>query len=348
VKYLLFLLASVLFTVTLVYAGMPAMPEIPLTLPEDVREPLIAKRQPFALRKLALIDEGKALNQSCANLKKGSSQHQNCLTKQTQFNAEVQSLRGDLDKLADAIDVAIAAHKARIIKSMNTLARQLGWSADEQVRLDNALNSLDSDGDPATSAQIVQAWDDVLARGQDGSLAREAAQGAGPGFPGAGEQTRYQDCTVFALANAAGLPYGVAAARAAKLIGEGQWRDAAARANPQSVIEQHGLTGGELVLLAEAFGQVEVVRSADFANALKEGRPLLVNVVPEDGDVNSAHEVVLTKVFQHAGENWYEMMDSNQGPQRRLYLSARELGTILQEKGVAFRPEPGTVPKLFR
>jgi hypothetical protein len=348
VKNLLFLLAAVLFTATLVYAGMPAMPEIPLSLSEDVREPLIGKRQPLAQRKLALIEKGKALNQSCANVAKGSSQHQSCLIKQAQFNAEVQALRGDLDNLADAIDVAIAAHKERIIKSMNALARQLGWSADEQVRLDKALRGLDSDGDPATSAQIVQAWDDVLARGQDGSFARAAAQGAGPGFPGAGEQTRYQDCAVFALANAAGLPYGVAAARAAELIRQGEWRDAAARANPQSVIELHGLTGGEVVMLAEAFGQVEVVSSADFAKTLEEGRPLLVNVVPADGNVDRGHEVVLTKVFAHAGEDWYEMIDSNQSPQRRLYLSARELNTLLQEKGVAFRPEPGTVPKLFR
>jgi hypothetical protein len=71
-------------------------------------------------------------------------------------------------------------------------------------------------------------------------------------------------------------------------------------------------------------------------------------VVPANGNVDRGHEVVLTKVFAHGGENWYEMIDSNQGPQRRLYLSARELNTILQENGVAYRPEPGTVPKLFR
>lgn len=347
-KNLLFLLSAVLFTATHVYAGLPAMPEIPLALPEAVRAPLIGKRQPLAQRKLALIEKGKALNQSCIDVAKGSSRHQNCLTKQALFNAEAQALRDDFERLADDVDVAITAHKARIIKSMNTLARQLGWSADEQARLDKALHSLDSDGDPATSAQIVQAWDDVLARGQDGSFAREAAQGAGPGFPGAGEQTSYQDCAVFALANAAGLPYGVAAARAAKLIGEGEWRDAAERADPQRAIEQRGLTGGEVVMLAEAFGQVEVVRSPDFAKPLKEGRPLLVNVVPEDGNVDGGHEVVLTRVFQRAGETWYEMIDSNQRPQRRLYLTARELGTIIQENGVAYRPEPGTVPRLFR
>lgn len=73
-----------------------------------------------------------------------------------------------------------------------------------------------------------------------------------------------------------------------------------------------------------------------------------MNVVPEDGNVEGGHEVVLTKAFQHSGETWYEIMDSNQGPQRRLYLSAKELNTILQENGVTFRPEPGTTPKLLR
>ena len=57
---------------------------------------------------------------------------------------------------------------------------------------------------------------------------------------------------------------------------------------------------------------------------------------------------MLTKVFQHAGETWFEMMDSNQGPQQRLYVSATELNTVMQENGVAFRPEPGTTPRLLR
>jgi hypothetical protein len=42
------------------------------------------------------------------------------------------------------------------------------------------------------------------------------------------------------------------------------------------------------------------------------------------------------------------MMDSNQGPERRLFLSSKELNTMLQEKGVAYRPESGTTPALLR
>lgn len=236
----------------------------------------------------------------------------------------------------------------RIINEMNALAKRLGWSAEEQDRLATALNRLGSDGDQnVTDTQIRRAWQDVLVRGQDGDIARKAAQGDGPGFPGAGKQS-FEDCTIFALANASGLPYSVVAARATKLIGEGEWRDAAARANPQKAIEQKGLIGGEVVMLAEAFGQAEVVPSSAFAKTLKEGRPVMVNVVPENGNVKGGHEVVLTKAFQHGGETWYEMMDSNQGPQRRLYLSSKELNTMLQENGVAFRPETGTTTKPLR
>ncbi len=237
---------------------------------------------------------------------------------------------------------------ARIINEMNALAKRLGWSAAEQDRLATALNRLGSDGDQnVTDTQIRRAWQDVLVRGQDGDIVRKAAQGDGPGLSGAGKQS-FEDCTIFALANASGLPYSVVAARATKLIGEGEWRDAAARANPQKAIEQKGLIGGEVVMLAEAFGQAEVVPSSAFAKTLKQGRPVMVNVVPQSGNVEGGHEVVLTKAFQHGGETWYEMMDSNQGAQRRLYLSSKELNTMLQENGVAFRPEPGTTTKLLR
>jgi hypothetical protein len=252
------------------------------------------------------------------------------------------------EKRVGDIDAAMAAERARIINSMNALAKRLEWDAGEQSRLARALESLAPDGDPdATGTQIRRTWGAVLARGQDADLARRAATGSGPGFPGAGTQS-FEDCAIFALANAAGLPYSIVAARATELIRQGDWRDAAARANPQKAIEQRGLTGGEVIMMAEALGQAEVVRSADFARTLREGRRLMLNVVPQDGDTRSGHAVVLSRVFQHGGETWYEMMDSNQGARQRLYLSAKELDTMLQETGVAFRPEPGRTPGLLR
>lgn len=340
-------LAAAILAAAPARAGVPALPEIPLLLPDGVRQPLVDRRHPLAQRKLALIAEGDAITASCARLKPGSAEHQHCLSRLAQFDAKVETLRDEVDVLADLIDAAIVTHT---IASMNSLAKRLGWSADELARLDKALNSLSIDGDAdATGTQIRGAWQTVLAR-TDGEFARRAAAGEGPGYAGAGagRQTQYEDCAIFALANAAGLPYGVAAARATKLIGEGDWRDAAARANPQKVIEQGGLIGGEVAMLAEAFGQAEVVRSADFPRVLREGRPVMINVVPVSGDVDKGHEVVLTKTFQQGGETWYELMDSNQGPSRRLYLTARELQMVLQENGVAFRPDPGTMPRLLR
>lgn len=320
-------------------------PEVPPGLnSRDFRE-LMAMRESLMGQFDATRQKIDRQAANCQSVEKGSPKATECAAEAQEVKSAVKDYRNALERfklrLADEIE------NARLIKAMNALAKRLGWSAEEQARLDKALNSLDDDGDPATSAQIIHVWDDVLARGQEGDFSREASQGDGPVFPGAGTQS-FEDCTVFALANAAGLPYGVAAARAAKLIGEGEWRSAADRANPQKAIEQNGLNGGEVVMLAESFGQAEVVTSANFAKTLKEGRPVMVDVVPENGNVNKGHEVVLTKTFQHGGETWYEMMDSNQGPQRRLYLSAKELGTIQQENGVAFRPEPGTVPKLLR
>ena len=343
------LLIAVVFAAGSAQASLPTLPEIPPMLPDEVRETLIVKRAPLVHRKEALINEGKLLNRSCVNLAKGSSRHRDCLAKQAQFNAHVEALRREIGQLVDEIDTAVRAEAARIIKGMNALATRLGWSVDERARLETALNRLGFDGDPnVTSAQIIHAWQDVLAREPDGDIARAASNGEGPGFPGAGDQTQYQDCVVFALANAAGLPYGVAATRATELIRQGDWRSAADRANPQQVIEQKGLTGGEMIMLAEVFGQAEVVSSSAFAKTLKEGRPVMVNVVPEDGNVDRGHEVVLTKAFQYGGAPWYEMMDSNQGAQRRLYVNAQELNTLLKENGVAFRPEPGTTPRLLR
>lgn len=245
--------------------------------------------------------------------------------------------------------VPAALGKINIIEHIDALAGKLGWSAEKQARLDLALNKLDSDGDPdVTGPEIRRTWQNVIAHGQDPDLAREAAQGRGLGFPGAGTQTVHQDCAVFALANAAGLPYGVVATRATELIRLGDWRDPSERANPQATIEHRGLTGGEVIMLAESFGQAQVVSRSDFAKTLDEGRPVLINVVPLGANPHSGHEVVLTRAFQHGGETWFEMMDSNQGPQRRLFLSSTELNTILQENGVAFRPEPGLTPKLLR
>ena len=318
---------------------IPALVPIPDELSAS-QHSILAQRQQALSAELARFQTAAAAFNAKSAENQSDSEYNAVQAQRDHYVAAARAYNGDL---------AAALQAARTIRGMNALAQKLGWSVAQRARLARALDKLGFDGDPeVTSDQISQTWSDVLARGTSGDLEREAAQGLGVGFPGAGTQTVDQDCAIFALANAADLPYGAVAARASKLIHEGDWHPPAERDDPQKVIEKHGLNGGEVVMLAEAFGQAEVVPSRDFARVIREGRPVLVNVVPPSGQVNSGHEVVLTRAFQHGGETWFAMMDSNQGPDRRLYLSSRELNTMLQENGVAYRPEPGSTPRLLR
>lgn len=237
----------------------------------------------------------------------------------------------------------------RIVETMLAAVQNAPWESEEKERAEKALKSLDIDGDAATSADIQNIWKAVQARRGQEVLASEAAQGQGPGLPGAGNQTIHKDCVIFALANAAGVPYGVAAARAAEFIRDGQWRPESERMNPQQAIEDHGLMGGEVILVAEAFGQAAIVPSWEFESTLQAGRPVMVNLVPYSGAMRSGHEVVLTKTFKHAGETWFEMIDSNEkDSEQRLYLNEKELGMMLKENGVSFQPETDRTAKLLR
>jgi len=260
-----------------------------------------------------------------------------------EFNG-LQAQRSEYVQSVQSFNEQIEA--IRIIRSMNAMAKRLDWGTQKRSRLDNALNRLQGDGNStATGADIRQAWQEILTRGENGTLAREASEADGPKIVWSGRQS-HEDCAVFALASAVGLPYSVAAARATELIKQGEWHSAEERANPQQLIESRGLNGGEVIMLAEVFGRAEVVQSSGFEKTLKSGRPVMINVVPPDGDTFSGHEVVLSKTFQHGGETWFEMLDSNHD--HPLYLNAKGLNTILQERGVAFRPESGATPKLLR
>ena len=327
----------------------------------------VAARQPSLLtERTQLLAERARLHRSVIELNGGCSAiNEHDQAKIAACTTKRQELKTELDRhiaQSRTFNASVAAGSqsivpsgaskpalvAKVIAAMDSLAKKLGWSADKQARLHQALAALSFDGDAnATNLTIIAAWQDVLARGPDKDLARLAAQGAGPGFPGAGQQMHLQDCAIFALANAANLPYGVVGARAAELIREGTWRTADERAHPEKTIAK-GLTGGEVVMLAVAFGDAKVVPSASFAKTLADGQRIMINVVPSDGNVDSGHQVVLTKAFQRNGQTWYEMMDSNQGPLRRLYVRNDELSTMLQENGVAYRPDAGRTPRLLR
>jgi hypothetical protein len=236
-----------------------------------------------------------------------------------------------------------------VIKRINSHAKELGWSADKLDRLNKSLNDLVYIFDSSvTNSQLDYIWKNLKAGSQKEELSGKASQGFGPGMPGSGTQTRYNDCAIFALANAAKLPYGVVAARAGELLRAARWRTAEDRSDPRKTIETGGLMGGEVIMLAEAFGRAEVVAPTDFGKALKDGKTVLVNVRHKAGIPPKGHEVVLTKTFQHRGATWYEMMDSHQGPLKRLYVSDKDLNSIIIEKGVTYSPEPGSVPRPLR
>lgn len=241
----------------------------------------------------------------------------------------------------------------RVNEAVNALAKRLeDWEPQERDRLKTAMTDLKWDGGGSYEPlSIAQSWDDISARQSRGDLARDAARGEGPGLYGAGTQTGNEDCVIFSLATATGRPYNVVAARAAQLIREGDWRTAAEKANPEAVIKA-GLFGQELALLTEDFGRASVVKPGEFAATLRSGRPIMVSVVPPDLDVEKAieksHQLVLAKTFQRGKETWYEVIDSNQGPLRRLYMRHEELTVLLHENGLAFQPEKERTAPLLR
>lgn len=187
-------------------------------------------------------------------------------------------------------------------------------------------------------ARRMDAWTPLKARAADSGLIAAAQSGQGPGLYSSGWQSgKYSDCTLFALATAAGLPYGVVAARANELLRNASWRSPAQRQQPQKVFEQGGLMGGEVIMLTEAFGQVEIVPQSSFADTLKSGRPVMVRLTNPDG--LSSHEVVLSKTFNRDGAVWYEMINSTaNSANQRTFIRADEIAALIAEQGVAYRP----------
>lgn len=101
------LFVAMLTVASFAHAGMPAMPEVPTTLPDEVRQPLIDKRKPLAEKKLSLVAEADNNKKKCSNIVAGSEQHRTCLEMQKDFNARVEILRSEFEQLADEIDVAV-------------------------------------------------------------------------------------------------------------------------------------------------------------------------------------------------------------------------------------------------
>ena len=339
---------------------IPQLTDIPDHFSSKQKAIFSDKKNLLLEKKDALKDMAARLSVKCGNVPAIDIDLNNqCKAEQSQIIKEKSALIDAINEFNKAVSnepvtekvdeprLTIGVDEERI-RSMTKLAAKLGWSSKEQARLSKALNTLDKDGSLGTTVgQGYNVWTNMQARENDLALKQQASKVGGVGYPGAGTQST-NDCTIFALANAAGIPYGVAAARAAKLISEGEWRDPSERANPEIVFKK-GLNGHEVIMLAEAFGQAEVVPSTAFVATLIKAHPILLGVVLTEKEKDNSysqylHEVVLTKTFKYKGETWFEMMDSNQPATVRHYLTRKELGIIMFENGVAFHPDRGTVP----
>lgn len=265
--------------------------------------------------------------------------------RRSQYLSDVKAFNDELDRHVETT----GGTAPEIVVRYRKLAKTLGWGFEKQACLAVALNTLDLDPSHAFDQnRAAQAWRSMTARGEDPVLAAAARAAGGMKLTGAGTQTNYLDCALFSLANAVGLPYGIVAARATELIRDGEWRDPPSRADPQHAIENLGLTGGELVMLAEGFGQARVIAPEAFVSSIQSGEVLMVRLSPSASVADHGHEVVLATSFEHGGQTWFEVLDSNYGPLRRLFGTLEEVESMLLEKGVAFRAEPGSTPALLR
>jgi len=317
---------------------IPALEDLPHVLSDAERTRFLGERRNLEAQLAAFQAAGNAFNSKRAE-DQTDEEFSSLQSRQAAYIAAARAFNEQLE-ISRGLQI-----QSRMIKSLQGEA----WTDDEKERARNALLQLDEDGSATSSTKIRNTWRDVQARRNDAGLAKEASGGRGPGLPGAGNQTVHEDCVIFALANAANVPYGVVAARATALLAKGDWRPADERKDPRKVIEKDGLMGGEVILLAEALGIVNIVPSWEFAETIADGTPIMVALYGYDGDARSAHQVVLTRTFKRGDKTWYEMIDSNErGSQQRLHLSEAELLLLLRENGIVARPEKGTRPRLLR
>jgi hypothetical protein len=316
--------------------SVPAIMDVPKNVPATWRERLEAERASLAKEREEIREKAAAHNKRCVDVDAETPLASSCIASQTELQNRILAYGGRVRKYNEH------ATQAAVIR----FAEEQGWDADELKRIKTALDKLPAKLDDVLQDDIFEVWGNIHSRSQQGRFAQMASLGAGPVLVSSGEQAGFNDCAVFALANTTGRPYGVVASVAAEILRGAAWRTTGERDNPQHTIETTGLNGGEVILLAEAFGQVKVVTDQEFVNVLEGGDAIMVNVVPEE--LGSGHETVISKTFEYDGATWFEMMDSREGQLRRLYLTEKELKTIILENGIVFYPDSKTVPKLLR
>ncbi|MBU6207837.1 MAG: hypothetical protein KGQ42_09140, partial [Alphaproteobacteria bacterium] len=175
------------------------LPCIPASSGATSADSLYAERNSLT----ALIAEHDA---KCAQVPDdNTSLIQTCENEKNQIEARIQAYQtalNDFNKLQsvqDNIDPSVE----ELISGLTVMANRLHWSFKKQTHLNDELHQLDLDSahkwDPVES---YHAWEAIRLRGDDADLRREASLGSGPSLfqAGAGQQTKFDDCAVFALA----------------------------------------------------------------------------------------------------------------------------------------------------
>lgn len=304
----------------------------------------------LAARRNVIEKDRKALNAECGAVSTAdAAKVAECRRRRDDVARRINEYKIDYKHLQELwagpsdLYYSIPQDEVRIPTGIKLLAKKLKWSTEKQARLDKALKDIGFDGlDPITEDNVRDGWRAIQGTADNADLSRAADAASGPRLSAVGQRTK-MDCTISAMATATGQPYDNVAARAKDLIRQGEWRNPYVRENPQEAIDK-GLTGGEVVMLAESLGRAEVAPSSRFEEILKGGRPVLVNVATISSKQGflagtttafGSHQVVLTKTFQNNGKTWYEVADSN-SPGTRYFVTPEKLNLILQEKGVAF------------
>lgn len=344
----LFVVAGIVFA--LVLAATPASAQlarpsaVPVQLDESVKSPLETERSGLDARWAELVASTSEHNQVCSRVSaREAEEMRTCPARQAALTSAVRAYLTALSTYEVRLGEAILE---LYVREMRSRAQTFGWSPDEQSRLENALRGLALDRAEVVMdlRRLSELWYEIRRRGGDAALIAAADTGRGPPLFSAGMQSN-QDCAVYALAAASGAPYRAVAERAAEFIDEGRWRPYHERIDPAATVRA-GLTGGEVVMLAEMLGQAEIVPPAGFADSLRQGRSVIVTVAVRARDAVALHSVVLSRTFRHGDEDWFEVIDSSRASQQqRLFVSASELDSMLMENGVAFRPDgDGRIP----
>lgn len=320
------------------------LPALPKSVHPDVvaTDPALLKMwQRLKAERVELIARNKKLLDTCKGVEANTSLDRYCKAE----DAAVQEVVWDhyLDCRHFLRRYSIALSELTVTEILN-YTEKMKWPKSERDRLRRGFEKFSTFDDPKESVeQLAGIWAGITQRNGNAELERLADATKGFSATGAGIQS-FNDCAVFALANAAGVPYGAAAAVATKFIANGKWRSPEERAQARKTVEERGLNAGEVLMVAEHFGQAEVLGTAQFDAVLKQSHPILVNVVPSSGNAWNGHQIVLTKVFKDGAQKWFQALDSNRSPVTKIYIKAEELDVLIKESGIAYVPEDNRAP----